>query len=399
MSLVVAALAATSVAAQTGTPPKQLEPGQIAMQTILAQAYAGAQTPESVRMLMTIAAGGRMGNADGWFGPGRTRYTWQWLVQMHGADAAQGITRAQFRGSPEWFTRLDRDKNGTITADDLDWSDQSAYQQRATLAARLFRQMNAANDGKLTEEEWVAFFKEAAKDKGYLSADELRDAMLSTMANLPRKGGKGGKGSGPSSELLVRGLFRCEIGSMNEGPRVNQAAPDFLLRTVDGKERLHLIDPSAGKPTVLVFGNYTCTPFRNVYPGVDAICQRYRDLAVFRAVYVREAHPSDGWSIGGPDVPLQPKTYAERVALAARCDKSIKYSMPLLVDEINDPAGNAYSGMPSRIYVIDADGKVAYQNGRGPHGFRPAELEHALILALLEQQLKTAATAEATKGR
>jgi Iodothyronine deiodinase len=390
----VVARAATAAVAQTGTTPKKLDPGQAALQAILAHAYADTPAPESVRMLMTIAGGGRMGNAEGWFGPGRTRYTWQWLVHLHGAGAAQGITRDQFRGSPEWFTRLDRDKNGTITADDLDWSDQSAYQQRATLITRVFRRMNADNDGKLTEKEWLAFFKEAAKDKTHLSADELRDALLSTMANPPRMGGKGG---GPPSDMLVRGLFRCEIGSVQEGPRLNEPAPDFLLRTLDGKERLHLVDLSAGKPTVLVFGNYTCTPFRNTYPGVDAICQRYRDMAVFKAVYVREAHPSDGWSIGA-DIP-QPKTYAERVALADRCDKSVKYSMPLLVDEINDPAGNAYSGMPSRLYVIDRHGKVAYKSGRGPHGYRPAETEQALVMALLEQQMSTDAAAEAANRR
>jgi hypothetical protein len=385
ISLAVAATVIGSAAAQTDKGPKQPHPGQAALLAILSHAYADTPAPESVRLLMSIAATGTMGNTEGWFGPARTRYTWQWLLQLHGAGATKGITRAQFRGPPEWFARLDRDKNGTITADDLDWSDQSAYQQRAALAARLFRHMNTSGDGKLTEHEWLAFFKKAAKDKGQLSADELRDALLSTMDTPPRKGG------GPSTELLVRGLFRCEIGSLSEGPRVDQPAPDFLLRTYDGKERLHLIDQSAGKPTVLVFGNYTCTPFRNAYADVDAICQRYRDLAVFRAVYVREAHPSDGWSIGS-DIP-QPQTYTERVALAERCHQAVKYSIPLLVDEMNDPAGNAYSGMPSRLYVIDRHGKVAYQNGRGPRGFRPAEMEQALVMALLEQQVQTASAA------
>ena len=41
-----------------------------------------------------------------------------------------------------------------------------------------------------------------------------------------------------------------------------------------------------------------------------------------------------------------------------------------------------YSGMPSRLYLIDSDGRVVYKSGRGPFGFKPAELEHSLVLLL-----------------
>jgi hypothetical protein len=58
--------------------------------------------------------------------------------------------------------------------------------------------------------------------------------------------------------------------------------------------------------------------------------------------------------------------------------------MPLLVDELDDRVGHAYSGMPDRLYVIDRAGRVAYQGGRGPFHFRPGELEQALFLTLLE---------------
>jgi hypothetical protein len=54
----------------------------------------------------------------------------------------------------------------------------------------------------------------------------------------------------------------------------------------------------------------------------------------------------------------------------------------MLVDTIDDKVGAPYSGMPSRLYLIDREGKVAYKSGRGPFGFKPAELEHSLILLL-----------------
>jgi hypothetical protein len=65
---------------------------------------------------------------------------------------------------------------------------------------------------------------------------------------------------------------------------------------------------------------------------------------------------------------------------------ALDISMPVLVDELDDRVGHAYSGMPDRLYVIDRAGKVTFKSGRGPFGFKPGELEHALMLTLLAQQ-------------
>jgi hypothetical protein len=59
--------------------------------------------------------------------------------------------------------------------------------------------------------------------------------------------------------------------------------------------------------------------------------------------------------------------------------------MPMLVDTIGDPVGARYSGMPSRLYLIDHRGRIAYKSGRGPFGFKPAELEHSLLLMLQDE--------------
>jgi len=59
--------------------------------------------------------------------------------------------------------------------------------------------------------------------------------------------------------------------------------------------------------------------------------------------------------------------------------------MPLLVDEMNDRVGHAYSGMPDRIYIIDPNGRVVYKGGRGPFGFKPREMEQSLVMWLLDQ--------------
>jgi hypothetical protein len=105
-------------------------------------------------------------------------------------------------------------------------------------------------------------------------------------------------------------------------------------------------------------------------------------------VYVREAHPTDGWAMESnakANVAVkQPTTLAERAAVCTLFAERLKPSVPLAVDDVNDQVGNAYSGMPARLYLIDSRGKVAYKSGRGPFGFKVGELEQALVMALLE---------------
>ena len=115
---------------------------------------------------------------------------------------------------------------------------------------------------------------------------------------------------------------------------------------------------------------------------MEKLYRRYKDRATFVMVYVREAHPTDGWRMESNDrveVTLaQPSTYEERVKVAQACSSRLKLGFPMLVDSIDDAVGARYSGMPSRLYLIDDAGKVAYKSGRGPFGFKPAELEHSL---------------------
>ncbi len=355
----------------------------LAAAQFLEKAYGKTRPPEAVRMLIAIAKGSKMGPGEGWFGPCDTRYTWEWLAKHQGARG-DGITAKAFRGPADLFARLDRDRDGRITAADLDWSERSAYLQQMAIAQRLFARINAARDGAITEKEWAEFFKAVSKGKGTLTPEALHDALFPP---TPARAGFM-PGDGPSQEVLVRGLFAGEVGSLQEGPGLNQAAPDFTLKTADGKESVRLSGLIGPRPVVLVLGNYTCGPFRRTAIGIEALHQKYKDRATFVGVYVREAHPTDGWAMmsnlmSGVAV-KQPKTYEERAEVCSKFCEALKPTMPYLVDEINDPVGNAYSGMPGRLYVIDPKGKVAYKSGRGPFGFKVGELEQALVMALLE---------------
>jgi hypothetical protein len=117
--------------------------------------------------------------------------------------------------------------------------------------------------------------------------------------------------------------------------------------------------------------------------------RRYKDKADFVAVYVREAHPADGWVLPFNDKlgisVTQHKGFGERCDAAAACGACLKMTIPMVVDEMDDRVGIAYSGMPDRLYLVDAQGYVAYKGGRGPFGFKPSEMEQALIMLLLEE--------------
>ncbi len=356
---------------------------------LLDKQYPAPQS-EAVKMLVAILRGSQLNGADGWFGPGQSRYDFAWLVERARADRkAISLPKSKFEGVAKLFDMIDRDGDGALTPADLDWSDRTPYAMQSGMINRIFRRLDRSGDGQLTKEEFDAFFKFVATGKETITADDLRRALL------PRGAGGFNPGDAPSIPVLVKGLFAGEIGSMGEGPRLNATAPDFTLKTADGTETVQLSKLTGKKPVVLVFGNFTCGPFRSLYPDVEAVYRRHKDNATFVMVYVREAHPTDGWKMdsnGKLGVAVkQPTTNPERIEVCRQFQKKFQPGMKVLVDDIADPTGTAYSGMPARLYVIDPKGKVAYKGGRGPFGFKPGEMEQALVMNLIENTPQKAA--------
>ena len=116
--------------------------------------------------------------------------------------------------------------------------------------------------------------------------------------------------------------------------------------------------------------------------------KKYKDKVEFFIVYIREAHPTDGRQVGSnvreKILVTQPKTIKERTEIAAQMCTKLDISIPTLIDGIDNAVGNAYSGMPDRLYLVGSDGKIAYRGGPGPFGFRPAELQTAIGKELSE---------------
>ena len=99
-------------------------------------------------------------------------------------------------------------------------------------------------------------------------------------------------------------------------------------------------------------------------------------------VYIGEAHPSDAWQLPSnlkDNVVFEsPTDGKERAQLADVCVTKLGIKLPAVVDSFDDATEIAYSGWPDRLYVVDANGRVAYKSRPGPFGFKPAEMEAAL---------------------
>jgi hypothetical protein len=116
------------------------------------------------------------------------------------------------------------------------------------------------------------------------------------------------------------------------------------------------------------------------------MAERFAGEVEFLLVYVREAHPEDGWVLeenreAGIRV-ADPRSDAERESCATR----LASAMPVLVDDLDDRVARAYGGWPERLYLVDRNGRIAYQGGRGPFEFFPHELEQAIKRLLAQPE-------------
>jgi Iodothyronine deiodinase len=119
---------------------------------------------------------------------------------------------------------------------------------------------------------------------------------------------------------------------------------------------------------------------------LEELHEQYGDRVEFLIVYIREAHPEDGWVLMDnrrAGIALaDPATAEERAEAAAACSAALETRIPPVVDGLDDAVALAYGGWPDRLYLIGRDGRVAFQGGEGPFGFLPAELADAIAAEL-----------------
>ena len=119
---------------------------------------------------------------------------------------------------------------------------------------------------------------------------------------------------------------------------------------------------------------------------MEEIYRSYKNQVEFFVVYVQEAHPTDGWqsesNIMESVLFRQHQNYQEREEVAQTCSLNLHINIPILIEEIDNSIDEAYGAAPERLYLIGANGKVAYQGGAGPHFFNLDEWQNAIEFCL-----------------
>lgn len=136
--------------------------------------------------------------------------------------------------------------------------------------------------------------------------------------------------------------------------------------------------------------------------SIQQIYEQYHQDVQFISIYIREAHPKDGWWLGnkltkkliqrifGSKVSMEhydPKTIEERRAVAGECENALRYGIRTYVDEMDDRVNHAYAAWPTRLYLVGLNGRVVYGGGLGPYDFNPVKLK-AVIETYLAAQME-----------
>ncbi len=115
---------------------------------------------------------------------------------------------------------------------------------------------------------------------------------------------------------------------------------------------------------------------------LNELYDTYNHRVRFYLIYIREAHPHDGWRVPNNLIENiihdEPTTDAERTEVAAACQINLDIRMPMLVDRIDNDVDNKYVGLPMRLFLVDAGGRIAFAGNKGPFGWADEAFEAAL---------------------
>jgi tetratricopeptide (TPR) repeat protein len=198
---------------------------------------------------------------------------------------------------------------------------------------------------------------------------------------------KAGLKAEESREQALAVKYTPRSGGITEtGPKPGTPAPRLQLPRSAGGGQVNLPSPEPGKPSVLVFGSYTCPNFRKAAPVLNEFAARFGSQAGFLLVYIREAHAAGEWQSTVNErehVQLAPASSMEQKhEYAAMCTRKLELRFPSAVDGLDNAAEQAYAAWPSRVYVISADGQVRYSSGLIEEEFDRAALETAIRSAI-----------------
>lgn len=165
------------------------------------------------------------------------------------------------------------------------------------------------------------------------------------------------------------------------GPKLNDAAPDFSLPRSNAPSVVSLHGFRGKSPVVLIFGSYTCPNFRDSADTLKSFQARFGKQIPFLLVYIREAHSTSDWQSARNDPQAgiaQAVNLRDRQDHAAMCSRKLHLPFPAVVDGMDNAVETAYAAWPSRVFIVNADGRIAYTSRLTALDFHPAAMEAVL---------------------
>jgi iodothyronine deiodinase-like protein len=112
------------------------------------------------------------------------------------------------------------------------------------------------------------------------------------------------------------------------------------------------------------------------------MAEKYKGQVEFLLVYIREAHPTDGWDSPAnhrDNILITKATnYGEKEGYASACVRNLGIKFTTVVDKMDAKVELNYLGWPDRMYLVGKDGRIAWKGDPGPRGFQPPKLEAAI---------------------
>ncbi|MES1257125.1 MAG: tetratricopeptide repeat protein [Acidobacteriota bacterium] len=180
-------------------------------------------------------------------------------------------------------------------------------------------------------------------------------------------------------------------------------APRFRLPKSTGDGAVDVTSPEKGKPTVLVFGSYSCPNFRKAAPALNELAQTLGRQVSFLQVYIREAHSTEQWQSTmneRENIQLAPVQSAQqKQEYATMCRRNLHLRFPAVIDGLDDAAEKAYQAWPSRVYVLSADGRIRYSSALIEEEFDRKALEQAVKSLVPRAELPARKPLGSSQGR
>ncbi len=174
--------------------------------------------------------------------------------------------------------------------------------------------------------------------------------------------------------LAYKFLIANDARTNNKAPVYSQAwavhkfpagtpAPDFALRSYPDNAVVRLSSLRGQKPVVLVFGSFTCNLFCGHTGRLVELHKTYKDRAQFYFIYIAEA---------AHHLPF-PSPEGGRLGRIAKGLEVFHIPFPCLVATQDSEVEKDYDPWPARLMLVDREGYIAFDAGRGVR--QPWDLE------------------------